>query len=251
MNSRLRFISAAGLVAIAAVAPAIAQDVVVPIEAGTRFVFAVDDGTPAAGRVGATLRGGYQMSVAITGVTPEAIEQSVLIDGIDTTGTRRRGRVRRVVMTSDVATSRVQVLGFHSADPEVLSGTTSLGPSLEVTRALRDRGSAPYSFLNFVSQGLVTGILTRSPASPVKFALWLGTQRVEVDAIHATGFMTLNGVTRPFEMAILDHPRCPVSLRIAYGTPGANHPFVPEFERVVVRIEPRAALASSAGPSGR
>ena len=237
MISRALSISAAAMVASVAAATAIAQDVVVPMEAGTRFVFAVDDGTPPGGKDNATLYGGYEMSVAITSVTADAIEQSVLIEGVDMAGTRRRGSVRRVVMTADLAHSRIQVLGFHSGDPDVVSGTTSLGPSLGVTRELRDTGSAGYSFLNFLSQGLITGTLTRSAASPVKFALRLGDRRVELDAIHATGRMTLNGVSRPLEMTILDDPRHPLSLRIAYGRPDEAFPFTPDFVRELVRIE--------------
>jgi len=221
----------------AAATHALAPDTVVPIEPGVAFVFAVDDGTPAAGKDETTVQGGYEMTVTIAGVTDDAITQMVFIDGVDAAGVRRHVNIRRVVSTAALASSHVQVLGFHTSDPDMVSGTTSLGPSLDVTRQLLRTGSSAYSFLNFVSQGLVSGTLQRSAASPVKFPVLLGGKRVELDAIHATGQMSLGGVTRPFETVILDHPRCPLSLRIAYGPPDGGFPFTPDFVREIARIE--------------
>ncbi len=223
--------------AAAAAAGASSQGPAIRIEPGVTFVLAVDDRTTRNGKSDVTVQGGYEMAVAITGVTAEAITHAVAVGGLDAAGTRRHGTIRRVVSSADLAHSRIQVLGFHSGDPDVLSGTTSLGPSLEVVRDLRETGSAAYSFLNFVSQGLVSGTLTRTAGSPARFAVWLDDRRVEVDAIHATGQMSLGGEIRPFEMVILDHPQCPLSLRVAYGPPGAGFPFTPDFVREIVRIE--------------
>jgi outer membrane protein OmpA-like peptidoglycan-associated protein len=62
-----------------------------------------------------------------------------------------------------------------------------------------------------------------------------------LDAIHATGMMSLGSAKRPFETVILDHPRYPISLRVAYGPRDGGFPFKPDFSRDVVRIDTPAA----------
>jgi outer membrane protein OmpA-like peptidoglycan-associated protein len=125
-----------------------------------------------------------------------------------------------------------------------VSGTTSLGPSLTVTRDLRGAGKTSYAFRNFVSRGTVAGTLTRS-AAPVRFPVLLNGRRVVLDAIHATGMMSLGGVSRPFETVVLDHPRYPLSLRVAYGPRDGGFPFTPDFLREIVRIDlPNPEVAS-------
>jgi outer membrane protein OmpA-like peptidoglycan-associated protein len=215
----------------------------VPIVAGMRVVLAVNDATPPSGKDEGIVQGDYEMVVEISEVGDQQVTQTAFIDGTDAGGIRRRGSIPRVVSAADLAGSHVQVFGFHSSDPQRVSGTTSLGPSLKVTRELRQAGETAYSFLNFVSRGMVSGTLRRSAASPVKFPVLLNGKRVVLDAIHATGTMSLGGVSRPFETVILDHPRYPLSLRIAYGPRDATFPFAPDFLREIVRIDLPAAQA--------
>lgn len=86
-----------------------------------------------------------------------------------------------------------------------------------------------YSFRNRVGQGTVSGALRRSATSPVKFPVLMNGKRVALDAIHATGRMSLGTATRPFETVILDHPKHPISLRIAYGPRDGSFPFQPSL----------------------
>jgi hypothetical protein len=209
----------------------------VPIVAGMRVVLAVSDATPASGKDEGIVQGDYEMVVEISAVGDQQVTQTAFIDGTDARGVRRRGNIRRVVSAADLTGSHVQVFGFHSSDPERVNGTTSLGPSLKVARELRQAGETAYSFLNFVSRGMVSGRLRRSPASPVRFPVLLNGKRVVLDGIHATGQMSLGGVTRPFETVILDHPRYPLSLRLAYGPRDGTIPFTPDFLREIIRID--------------
>jgi outer membrane protein OmpA-like peptidoglycan-associated protein len=79
----------------------------------------------------------------------------------------------------------------------------------------------------------------------------LNGRRVELEAIHATGEMALGSAKRPFETVILNHPRYPVSLRIAYGPRDAGFPFTPDFVREVVRIDlPTLISGQRAGGPG-
>jgi hypothetical protein len=160
----------------------------IPIVPGVNFVLAVNNYTsPAADAPGGILQGDYEMVVAITEVSDDAITQKAFFDGTDAAGVQRRGTVSRVVSTADLASSRVQVFGFHLDDPPRVDGTTSLGPSLAVTRDLMRMGATEYSFRNFAARETISGALRRSDTSPVKFPVLLNGQRVELDAIQATG----------------------------------------------------------------
>ena len=223
----------------------------VPIIAGMRVVFAVSDSTAPAGKDTGIVQGDYEMVVEITSVTADAVAEKAFIDGFDADRVRRRGSIPRMVATADVANSHEQVFGFHSEDPPAVGGTTSLGPSHAVIRDLLRTGTAAYSFRNFVSRGTVSGMLRRSAASPVKFPVLIDGKRVELDGIHATGQMTLNGASRPFETVILDHPRYPLSLRIAYGPRDGAFPFTPAFVREIIRIDLPTTQETVAGALAR
>jgi outer membrane protein OmpA-like peptidoglycan-associated protein len=211
----------------------------IPIAPGVTFVLAVSNtGPPAkAGSMEGILQGDYEVPVAISAVNKEGVTHTALLDGVDEKGIHRRGVIPRLVRQSDLAESHLQILGFYSDDPPVVPGATSLGPSLAVTRALAKGERTEYSFRNFVRQDIVSGTLVKSPGPPVKFSVLLNGKRVELEALHATGQMALRGDARPFEMLILDHPRYPLSLRIAWGPRGGKFPFKADFAREIVRID--------------
>lgn len=218
----------------------------IPLVAGMHIVLAVNNHTGAADHERGILQGDYEMVVAVDEVTADAVTHTAHMDGTDAKGVHRRLAIPRMVTAGDIESSGVQVLGFHTDDPRKVSGTTSLGPSRSVVSSLIRSGEASYSFVNFVNQGIVSGTLKAS-GSPVRFPVLLNGRRVELDAIRATGHMALGGVSRPFETVILDHPRYPLSLRIAYGPRGGALPFEPEFQREIVRIDlPEDTPASTA-----
>lgn len=208
----------------------------IPLVAGMHIVLAVNNHTGAADHERGILEGDYEMVVAVDAVTADSVTHTAHMDGTDAKGVHRRLAIPRMVTAGDIENSGVQVLGFHTDDPRKVSGTTSLGPSRSVVSRLVRSGEASYSFVNFVNQGIVSGTLKAS-GSPVRFPVLLNGRRVELDAIRATGHMALGGVSRPFETVILDHPRYPLSLRIAYGPRGGALPFEPEFQREIVRID--------------
>lgn len=208
----------------------------IPFVAGMHIVLAVNNHTAAADHERGILEGDYEMVVAVDDVTAESVTHTAHMDGTDARGVHRRLAIPRMVTAGDIESSGVQVLGFHTDDPRKVSGTTSLGPSRSVVTRLVRSGEASYSFVNFVNQGIVSGTLKAS-GSPVRFPVLLNGRRVELEAIRATGHMALGGVSRPFETVILDHPRYPLSLRIAYGPRGGALPFEPEFQREIVRID--------------
>jgi outer membrane protein OmpA-like peptidoglycan-associated protein len=188
------------------------------------------------------------MVVTLADVNADGVTHIASFDGTDAAGVQRSGTVTRVVSAADLANAPVQILGFHQQDPPRVNGTTALGPSLNVTRNLAQQGTAAYSFRLWAGQDAVSGTLRHSSNSPVKFPVLLNGRRVELEAIHATGEMALGGAKRPFETVILNHPRYPISLRIAYGPRDAGFPFTPDFVREVVRIDlPTLISGSGAG----
>jgi outer membrane protein OmpA-like peptidoglycan-associated protein len=211
----------------------------VPLAPGVTFVLAVSNAGPAekGASLEGILHGDYEMPIAITAVDGKGITQTALIDGLDADGIHRQGVIPRLVRQADLASSHLQILGFYSDDPQIVEGATALGPSLAITRALAKGETVAYSFRNFVRQDAVSGTLSRPSAAPVKFPVLLNGKRVELDAVRATGYMALGGSKRPFEMLILDHPRHPLSLRIAWGSRDAGFPFKPDFAREIVRID--------------
>jgi outer membrane protein OmpA-like peptidoglycan-associated protein len=181
-------------------------------------------------------QGDYEVIVKISSVDDKGIRQSAFIDGVDASGERMQVTVPRRVLAEDLAASRMQIFGFMSSDPEVLNGTTSLGPSLLFTLELLTKGSAAYSFTNFAGQASVSGTLVKEPATRT-FPVLINGQRVALDAVVATGQMSAGGTSRPFEQYILDNPKHPISLRIAYGPRGGTFPFEADFAREVVRVD--------------
>jgi outer membrane protein OmpA-like peptidoglycan-associated protein len=181
-------------------------------------------------------QGDYEAIVTLGAVDSQGINQIAYIDANDESGERRQVNVPRQVLAVDLDRARMQVLGFLTADEPILPGTTALGPSLLIMRELQEPGSATYSFRNFSTRDAASGTLKRA-AGTVKFPVLINGRRVELDALVASGQMSAGNATRPVEQTIFDHPRHPITLRVAYGPRGGGFPFKADFARDVVRID--------------
>ena len=217
---------------------AVANDLDFPIMPGVKIVLAVSNaGPPQDPKPDEHVaQGDYETIVTLGTVDSQGVSQIAFIDADDAAGKRIQVNVPRQVLAADLAGSRTQILGFLSSDEPILRGTTALGPSLLVMRELQQSGSATYSFRNFSNRDAASGSLKRSAAT-VKFPVLINGRRVELDAVVATGQMTAGSSTRPVEQYIYNHPRHPISLRIAYGPRGGGFPFKADFARDVVRID--------------
>jgi len=208
----------------------------IPLIAGLKITFAVHvpDAGPAANRIA---QGDYEMVVEVTSVTESAIALSTRVEGQDTAGKPVQVMVNRRVPREDLASSRLQVLGFHTSDPPEIQGSTALGPSLAVIRDLRTVGRANFSVQNFRHLNTSAGVLTRSADAPVSFPVLLNGTRVELPAIRATGQLKYGNNVRPWEYLLLDHPQLPLTLHFANGAIDAPIPFTAETTRDIVRID--------------
>jgi outer membrane protein OmpA-like peptidoglycan-associated protein len=205
----------------------------IPFKPGLTIVLAVHAPHPQGKGIA---HGDYEMVVSITDVNSTAIVERTRIDSIDEAGTDLHLSIERRVMAADVATSRLQILGFHTDDPAEIPGTTSLGPSRAVVRDLRTTGSAIYSLRNFKSGATSAGKLIRVGTSH-PFPVLVNGKRVELPAIRVTGQLRYHDKVRPWEHYILDHPDHPLTLRFAHGGVGEGSGFEPELTREIVRID--------------
>ena len=238
LQSLITQLSASAVCLILAIAPAAAADLDFPVTPGVKIVLAVHNaGSPPGQQPGVHVaQGDYEAIVTLGTVDTRGILQTAFIDANDESGARRQASIPRQVLTADLDHSRLQVLGFMSADEPILPGTTALGPSLLVMRELQENGSSAYSFRNFSTRDAASGTLKRG-AGTVKFPVLINGRRVELDAVVASGPMSAGNSTRPVEQYIFNHPRHPISLRVAYGPRGGGFPFKADFAREVVRID--------------
>jgi len=213
----------------------------IPLIPGLTFVLAAHNAEPAAEQSATTRRniasGDYDVVVSVTGVTPSGIEETT---GIDAVGENRQPlqlTIHRHVLSSDLANSRLQILGFHTDDPHEIPGSTSLGPSVAVARDLRTTGRAEYSVMNFLKQSTSVGTLTRVGTATVPFSVLINGRRVTLQAMPVTGLLKYGDKVRPWEQLIYDDPKHPLTLRFAYGAVGAGAGFTPEFTRDIVKID--------------
>lgn len=226
------------LAAIVAPAPIAAQGgaVEIPIVPGLAFVLAVH--APDAAAAGSRIaKGDYEMVVAVTGAEAGALTLQTRIDAQDESGKALLVNVERRVASADIASARLQILGFHTKDPRTIDGSTALGPSLAVMRDLQQDGRATFAVQNFRHLSTSRGTLTRVSPKAVPFPVLVNGRRVELPAVHVTGQLAYGENVRPWEMYLLDHPRQPLTLRYAVGGVGARVPFKAETTREIVRID--------------
>jgi outer membrane protein OmpA-like peptidoglycan-associated protein len=210
----------------------------VPLVPGLTFVLAVHNTTPAGNAtVKSVAQGDYELVVAVTGVDSGGIDETTHMEGVDENKKPLQLTIRRRVLSSDLATARIQILGFHTEDPDQVPGSTSLGPSRAVVQELKATGRAAYSVMNFVRLSTSSGTLTRVGTTSVPFPVLLNGQRTTLPALRVTGLLKYGDKTRPWEQYIFDDSKHPVTLRLAYGAVGEATISTPEFTREVVRID--------------
>ena len=207
----------------------------IPARAGVNFVLAVHTPPGAGIKDAGVVEGDYKMVISLDVLDTRGLALTAHYDGKDEKGTWRRGKVKRLVLPADLESGSVHIHGWHDSDPQVIPGSTSLGPSLKFVRDVVEKGKAEYRFRMFAFNDVGSGSMVRTGA--VKFPVLINGLRVELPAVRAQGKLALGGVQAPFEMVLYDHPRHPLALRLAYGSRGEGFPFKPRFAREIVRID--------------
>ena len=88
----------------------------IPLVPGLKITFAVHvpDGGPAAKGVA---QGDYELVVEVNSVAGDAIGLSTRVEGQDAAGKPVNVTISRRVSRQDLASARLQILGFHTSDP--------------------------------------------------------------------------------------------------------------------------------------
>lgn len=109
----------------------------VPVAVGVTFTIAVSNALAQldARAPISVAQGDYEVVVAITAVSQNAISHGAFIDAVDANGVRCQVSVPRNVKRSDLASAPLRILGFSSTAPLVVEGSTSLGPSRAIVVA--------------------------------------------------------------------------------------------------------------------
>jgi outer membrane protein OmpA-like peptidoglycan-associated protein len=159
----------------------------------------------------------------------------------DDRGNQRWLSISRYVPRDDLLNGRLQILGFHTDDAQVLPGATAIGPSVAFVRQLARDGRAGHVFRNYASMAEISGTLQR--VSTVAFPVLVNGERVTVPALVARGEMGLSGIMRPTEWQFLDHPVHPITLKVSWGPRGASASAPAEWSRQVIRIDFKSSVA--------
>jgi hypothetical protein len=94
----------------------------IPIAPGVTFVLAVTNAQSAKdGPLQGILQGDYEMPVVISAVDEKGVTQTAFWDGVDENVEQQRSKVSRRVRQEDLASSHLQIFGFHATDPPVVS----------------------------------------------------------------------------------------------------------------------------------
>jgi outer membrane protein OmpA-like peptidoglycan-associated protein len=215
---------------------------VIPLVPGLTIVLAAHNAEPAGGTRGGTAlarvaQGDYELVVTVTGVSAKGLDETTRIEAVDENRQPLQLSIHRHVLADDLARARLQILGFHTDDPQEIPGATSLGPSLAIMNDLRTTAHATYSVMNFLKQSTSTGTLTRVGSTPVPFPVLVNGRRTTLPAVRVTGLLKYGDKVRPWAQDIFDDAKHPLTLRFAYGAVGDSAAFTPEFTREVVRID--------------
>ncbi len=187
----------------------------IPLVPGLTIVLAAHNATPPqAASMKSIAQGDYELVVSVTGVTARGIDETTSVEAEDENHKPLQLTIRRHVLATDLAGSRLQLLGFHTDDPQEIPGTTSLGPSLAVTRDLRMTGQAPYSVMNFLKQATSTGTLTRVGQGSVPFPVILNGRRTTLPAMRVAGLLKYGDKVRPWEQVHFRRPEAPAHVAV-------------------------------------
>ena len=134
----------------------------IPMTSGLTVVQAVADPS----------RGDYEATLRVVETSPKSIRLQGSAYTQDDRGVRRWLTVQRDVLLTDLGNARLQVLGFHTDDPQVLPGATALGPSRLVMQDLLRQSSAEHVVRNYFSRRDNPGTLRLVQKGPCRSRCW-------------------------------------------------------------------------------
>lgn len=209
-------------------APALVAPAAIPMRPGLVVATAV---------VGDSRLGDYEFTQVLALLDDESLWIRSLAYVKGYSGQETQLDITRQVLLADIATARRQILGFATEDPQVIPGSTALGPSLAMLRELVATGETSGMIRNYADRRDNYGPLRRVEPSDLLFPVLLNGVPVQLPAIHVVGQIGVPGSLRYWDFLLLDHPVQPLTLKVSYG-PDKGAPDDPaEWTRQVVRID--------------
>lgn len=170
--------------------------------------------------------GDYESIKTVEAVTPEAIELKYSSEFLEN-GVIRRLKVRRTVLARDLLSATSYMHHFNHKAQQTIPGTTAIGPSAAVLRALKTKGEARLGL--FESVGAASPVdrrqhpnvydyemvetIARVGNGPMKLPVIVNDVTVELPVINARG----DYYGDPAEFLFLDDEANPVALKYRIG----------------------------------
>jgi outer membrane protein OmpA-like peptidoglycan-associated protein len=227
-----------GLVPALALTAAAAASSRIPLQPGLTIVTALSD-----------REGDYESIKTVEAVSPDAVKLQYSADIPAASGSAgaksRKVSTRRTVRREDLRTAHEYMQVFSPSSPEIVVGTTAIGPSAAVLTDLKTKGQTPFTFqtpgrqpsmdkvlaaltgggdkqtksLNDLGKQLDTskasGTLMRVEPAAIPFPVLVNGTRTTLPAIHARGiFDDLHA-----DFYFLDDPDNPIALKWTTGSP--------------------------------
>ena len=207
-NTRIRTTLVAAVAAVAQVSAQPSSAPAIPLCDGLTIVTAIDDP-----------RGDYESVKRIRTVSPKSIDLTVNGDR-PVKGAVRRINVRRTVLRDDLRSATFYLHHFDTAAPVTVPGSTALGTSTAVLKALKGQGIAEISVVDPSARAAESAVM-RDHLWPYKIRrvgrvtvpVTLNGAKVELPAVHARGDYMGDAA----EFFFLDDESNPLTLRYSFS----------------------------------
>lgn len=236
LAGRLPLAALCAALGLTAVSETDARSARVPLCVGLTVVSAIDDP-----------KGDYESIVRVTALTPKAIELSANADR-PVRSSIQRITARRTVLREDFERASFIMHYFSTNGPQTIPGSTALGPSRAVLRALKTTGTAEISLLDPVAASLPPDQMrdylwpfTLQRVGMTTVAVTVNGAVVELPVIHARG----SHIGDRLEVFYLDDDANPLGLVSRFSSgPQDRNALENRLVRISFECDPEIASAS-------
>jgi outer membrane protein OmpA-like peptidoglycan-associated protein len=169
--------------------------------------------------------GDYEPIITVTGIDSAGIHLHYASEVRTPSGSLRKVSVRRTVRSMDLDSATLMMQWFDPRAPVVIPGSTAIGTSRAVLRALKTRGTAELGLVDRENSALpnvydyrMVYELRRVTEEPGRLPVLVNGAQVQLPVIHASGGHMGDKV----EFFLLDDEANPLGLRFQLEQDGLN-----------------------------
>lgn len=205
-------------------------------------------------------QGDYEPIVTVQSITPDAVHLQYSTQVSIRGGARRQVSVQRSVLRKDLESATFQNRWFNSAAPRTIPGSTAVGVSAAVLRALKSKGAADLAIVERNNSALPADrkvqpnvyeylvVFPMQRVGPATVAATVNDVKVDLPAVHARG--SVLGDT--LELFILDDEDNPLGLKSLRTSLAAGGDVErTQLVKVSYRCQPGAAIKNAAPAPSR